>query len=88
LTINGITKSVTLDLKHGGTILDPMDGITKAGFKLSGMINRYDFGLKWNIASAAKSFAVGEEIELVCNMRLNMVSDEVKVTPSAEKIGN
>jgi polyisoprenoid-binding protein YceI len=88
LIINGITKSITLDLKHGGTILDLMDGITKAGFKLTGVINRYDFGLKWNIASSAKSCAVREEIELVCNMRLNMVSDEVKVTPSAEKVGN
>lgn len=73
LTINGITKPVVLDLKHGGTIVDPVDGITKAGFKLTGIINRYDFGLKWNIAKAAESFAVSEEIELNCNVRLNMV---------------
>lgn len=80
LTINGITKPVVLDLKHGGTIVDPIDGITKAGFKLSGVINRYDFGLKWNIAKAAESFAVGEEVELVCNVRLNMVVEQAQGT--------
>jgi polyisoprenoid-binding protein YceI len=73
LTINGVAKPVVLNLKHGGTIVDPLDGITKAGFKLTSIINCYDFGLKWNIAKAAESFAVSEEIELNCNVRLTMV---------------
>lgn len=77
LTLNGITKNVTLDLKHGGTIVDPIDGLTKAGFKVRGSINRYDFNLKWNIAQAAESFAVGEEIEIDCNVRLTLVNEEL-----------
>lgn len=89
LTINGITKPVTLDLKHNGTIVDPIDGVTKAGFKLSGMVNRYDFGLKWNISEAAESFAVSEEVELDCNIRLNRVQkiEAADATP-VKTVGN
>ncbi|MEX2603717.1 MAG: YceI family protein, partial [Gracilimonas sp.] len=39
LTIRDITKEVTLDVTHGGTVEDPY-GQTKAGFELSGSINR------------------------------------------------
>ncbi len=35
LTMNGITKEVTLDVKHAGTVKD-MNGKTKAGFKVTG----------------------------------------------------
>jgi polyisoprenoid-binding protein YceI len=73
LTINSVTKPVVLNLKHEGTIVGSLDGITKSGFKLTSIINRYDFGLKWNIAKAAESFAVIEEIKLNCNVRLTMV---------------
>jgi len=68
LTMNGITKEVTLDVKHAGTVKD-MDGKTKAGFKVTGVIDRYDFGLKWNIATETDTWAVSKEVEIVCNLQ-------------------
>ena len=47
LTIKDITKSVTLDVEHGGSAAD-FYGNTKAGFEITGKINRKDFGnLGW-----------------------------------------
>ncbi len=71
LTINGISKVENFDVKYGGSVDDPIDGMTKVGFKLVGKINRLDYNLKWNVPRMADSYAVGEEIEITCNVRLN-----------------
>jgi polyisoprenoid-binding protein YceI len=44
LTIKDVTKPVTLDVEHGGSAGD-FYGNTKAGFEITGKINRKDFGL-------------------------------------------
>jgi polyisoprenoid-binding protein YceI len=81
LTMNGITKEVTFDVKHAGIIKD-IEGNTKAGFKVTGIINRYDFGLKWNIATETDIWAVSKEVEIVCNLQL-LLDNEVKLTINA-----
>src|SRR3569832_367234 len=43
LTLNGVTKPVTLDLVYRGTITNPMTKAPDAGFSVSGSINRSDF---------------------------------------------
>lgn len=43
LTLNGITKPVTMDLWYRGTIPNPMSKAPTAGFQLTGMIKRSDF---------------------------------------------
>ena len=68
-TMHGVTKTIELDVKYGGTIKDPW-GNTKAGFKITGTINRYDFGLKWNSTLETGGLMLGEELELVCNIEL------------------
>ena len=45
LTINGITRSVTLDVEFNGIEDFPGDGKTHAGFSATGEINRMDFGV-------------------------------------------
>ena len=45
LTIHGVTKSVTMDLWFRGTHDDAMSKKTKAGFQLTGTINRSDFNI-------------------------------------------
>ena len=45
LTIHGVTKSVTMDLWFRGTHEDAMSKKTKAGFQLTGIINRSDFNI-------------------------------------------
>lgn len=43
LTLHGVTKSVTMELWYRGMHDDPMSKKTKAGFQLTGTINRSDF---------------------------------------------
>lgn len=69
LSMNGKTKSVTLDVKYGGTIVDPW-GNTKAGFKITGTINRLDWGLKYNSVMDSGGLLIGEEVDIVCNVEL------------------
>ena len=45
LTMHGVTKSVTMDLWYRGTHEDAMSKKTKAGFQVTGIINRRDFNV-------------------------------------------
>jgi polyisoprenoid-binding protein YceI len=45
LTMHGVTKTVTMDLWFRGTIEDAMSKKTKAGFQLTGIIDRTDFNV-------------------------------------------
>ena len=45
LTLHGITKQITMDLEHTGTIENPMSKKPTAGFQLTGVIKRSDFNL-------------------------------------------
>ncbi|KAB2847053.1 MAG: polyisoprenoid-binding protein [Melioribacteraceae bacterium] len=75
LTIRDITKEVTLDVKHNGTVKDPW-GNTKAGFKITGEINRFDYGLKWNALMEAGGAVVGESVNLEINIQLAKAKNE------------
>ncbi|MCW1964095.1 MULTISPECIES: YceI family protein [Chryseobacterium] len=63
LTINGITKPVTLDVDFGGINVDPW-GNTKAGFSFEGKISRKDFGLNWNAALEAGGVMVSDDVKV------------------------
>lgn len=63
LTIRGTTKTIELDVLHGGTVQDPY-GNTKAGFEATGTINRKDFGLEWNAVTEAGNIVVGDHVTL------------------------
>lgn len=69
LTIRDVTKSVTLDVKHNGTIKDPW-GNTRAGFSMSGALNRFDYNLKWNNLMEAGGAVVGKEVRLDIDVEL------------------
>jgi polyisoprenoid-binding protein YceI len=58
LTINNITKSVTFDTQHGGTIT--VRGSRRMGWHATTTINRFDFGLKWNKTLETGGLVVGE----------------------------
>src|SRR3984893_9982999 len=52
LTIRGVTKEITLDYEHGGSVVDPY-GNNRVGGTLTGTINRSDWGLVWNVPLGA-----------------------------------
>ena len=68
-TMHGITKEVTLDAVHTGTVVDPYKN-TKAGFKVTGVINRTLWNLKWNGVLATGEILVSEEVTIDCNFQL------------------
>ena len=73
LTIRDVTRPVTLDVTYGGTLQDPY-GQTKAGFELSGKINRKDFNLNWDAVTEAGSVVVSNEVKL--NLNVQVVQDQ------------
>ena len=69
LTIRDVTKEVTLDVDFGGTMVDGY-GQTKAGFEISGKVNRKEFGLTWSMVTEAGGVVVGDDIKLDLNIQL------------------
>ena len=69
LTIKGVTKQVKLQAEFGGSTAD-FYGNTKAGFEVTGKINRKDFGLVWDGITEAGSVVLGEDIKFVINIQL------------------
>lgn len=69
LTIRDIKRPVSLDVDFGGVMVDPY-GTTKAGFEITGQINRQDFGLKWGAVTEAGGVVVSDTVKLVLNIQL------------------
>ena len=69
LTMRRVTKPVSLNVEFGGVAKDPW-GNTKAGFTLSGVVNRKDFGLNWNAPVEAGGVLVSEEVKLHAEIQL------------------
>jgi len=69
LTIRDINKSIMLDVTYNGTVVDPW-GQTKAGFELTGKINRKEFGLKWHAATETGGIVAGDEVKLILNVQM------------------
>ena len=69
LTIRDVTKEVELAVKYNGTVKDPW-GNTKAGFSLEGVINRFDFNLKWNSAIESGGLVVSEDVTIFAKLQL------------------
>lgn len=63
LMIKGVTREIVLEVEFGGITKDPW-GNEKAGFSLSGKLNRKDFGLNWNTALEAGGVLVGDEVKI------------------------
>jgi polyisoprenoid-binding protein YceI len=72
LTIRDVTRQVTFDVTYGGTIQDPW-GNTKAGFKASTTVDRFEYNLKWDAATEAGNLVVGREVEINLNLQFNKV---------------
>ena len=70
LTLKGVTKEVTLDVEFGGTMTD-FYGQFKAGFEISGTINRSEFGLTWSAVTEAGGVVVSDEVKL--HMAVQMI---------------
>jgi polyisoprenoid-binding protein YceI len=71
LTIRGVTRPVTLDVRYLGQWQTPWweDGVdkgprTRAGFLATTRINRKDFGVNWNGTLDRGGLVVGDEVDI------------------------
>ncbi|HEX6797932.1 MAG TPA: YceI family protein [Ktedonobacterales bacterium] len=64
LSIHGVTRPATLNVTLDGQSHD-MQGQRRAGFTLSGAINRKDFDLTWNVALEQGGVLVSDKVQLV-----------------------
>jgi polyisoprenoid-binding protein YceI len=62
LTLRDVTKDVSFPVKYMGTIKTAQ--FTKAGFKLNGTINRFDYNLKWDRKLETGGLVVGQDVQL------------------------
>jgi len=75
LTIRDITKPIRVDVTFGGVAKDGY-GNTKAGFKATTKINRFDYNLKWNSLTEAGGAVVGSEVDIMLNLEFAQVKDK------------
>ncbi len=69
LTIRGKTHEITLKAHLEGRGNDPW-GNERAGFGLSGALNRHDYGLDWNQALEAGGVTVGAEVKISIDVEI------------------
>jgi polyisoprenoid-binding protein YceI len=69
LTMRGVTKNIKLDVEFGGVVKDPY-GQEKAGFTVTGKINRSDWGLVWNSAIETGGLVVSDSLSIICEIQL------------------
>lgn len=74
LTIKGITNLVILDMEFAGIVPKDPFGNTKAGFLISGKLNRKDWGIIWNVALDHGGVAVSETVKISCPIQLLKVN--------------
>lgn len=74
LTIKDVTKPIDLDVTYGGTIKDPWGNI-RAGFRLQGTVNRFDYGLKWNALMETGGAVVSKNINITCDVEVTKQPD-------------
>ena len=66
LTVKGTSKRIKLDVEFGGITQDPW-GNTRAGFTVTGKINRQDFGISFGAISESGGVLLGDEVKIIAN---------------------
>jgi polyisoprenoid-binding protein YceI len=73
LTINGVTKPITLGVEHTGTQVHPADGKERAGFVATAQVLRDDYGIDFNMPLGLDKFALGKKIDVEIDIQFTPV---------------
>ena len=76
MTIRDVTKPIKFDLKYNGQ-MNSRRGM-KAGFKITGTVNRFEYGMKFNRLVETGGMIVSEDIEI------SVTSEMVKQAESGD----
>ena len=66
LNMRGVSKEVTLNVEYGGVMQDPW-GNTRAGFAVTGKVNRKEYGVSFSMVSETGSILLGDEVAISVN---------------------
>ncbi|MBC3784519.1 YceI family protein [Spirosoma utsteinense] len=69
LSLHGVTKPVILKAEYGGQMQD-FHGQTKAGFEVTGVIKRKEYGLTWDGVTEAGGVVVSDDVRLIMNIQV------------------
>ncbi|MDR3272154.1 MAG: YceI family protein [Flavobacteriaceae bacterium] len=64
LTLHGVAKPVTLNVKYNGSVVNPMSKKTVYGFTITGTIKRSDFGIGKDFPESI----ISDEVQLISNL--------------------
>ncbi len=76
LTMKGVTRPVKLKVEFNGVTKDPWGG-ERAGFVISGKINRSDWGVNFNSVLETGGVMLSDEVRI--NSEIQLVKQAVKV---------
>lgn len=73
LTMHGVTKSVTVPVKHGGFLaVKTRNGMgEKTGFEIYFPLNRKDFGINWNRPLDQGGFMLSDDVDINVQIEAN-----------------
>ena len=83
LTIKGVTKPVVLTVAANGFAGDGHGG-QKAGFDVTGKINRKDFGVSWNSIVDGNAM-LGDDVDILITVEANKKMTEAPAAAPATK---
>ena len=83
LTIRGVTRSVVLDVTYEGMSPDPWGG-TRAGFTISGELEREDWDMTWNLALDTGGLLVSRSVQLEIEAQAVKQPEDSAVAPEEE----
>ena len=69
LTMKGVTKPVKLTVEYSGVTKDPWGG-ERAGFTITGKVNRTDWGINFNAVLETGGLMLSEEVKINSEIQL------------------
>jgi polyisoprenoid-binding protein YceI len=77
LTIRGVTRLATLDLRYLGRWRTPYNEarVTRVGFTGGTRINRHDFGVSWNSPMENAGLVVGNEVLITVDVEAILAAE-------------
>src|SRR5687767_11231584 len=67
LTMRGASKEVELNVEYGGITQDPW-GNTRAGFSVTGKIDRQEFGISFGAVTETGGLLLGNDVKISANV--------------------
>jgi polyisoprenoid-binding protein YceI len=80
LTMRGVTKPITLTVVANGFASDGTGGV-KAGFDVTGKLNRKDFGVNWN-AVVDQNAMLSDDVDLEISVEANKPAPKPAAPPA------